>query len=281
MRGVQMVLAGLVCAIRRSNRNGRFVTIEDHTGRLEVALYDEAFTLYAELLNKDEMIVVEGKVSVDDFSGGLSHDRHLVSWRWRSPRRVLPRGVRISVQGPLPELDESLAAALKPYRNGLGKVYPDYRNPRARARLELGDQWRVNPCEELVAALSDLPGVTEASWFTERNAGRYDHCRPDGSGAAGFSSDVNVFPRFGKRRNARGDAAPPRARRCRPLTPVRYCHQTVQHLRQVARAAVDVQRRVERIGTPRSAACPASAASGPAHPWARAGIHAGKPIRHG
>lgn len=53
--GVPMTLAGLVCAIRRANRRV-FVTIEDHTGRMDVALYDEAFTLYADLLSKDEMI---------------------------------------------------------------------------------------------------------------------------------------------------------------------------------------------------------------------------------
>jgi DNA polymerase-3 subunit alpha len=160
-RGVEMVLAGLVCAIRRSNRNGRFVTIEDHTGRIEVALFDEAFARYADLLGKDEMIVVEGKVSADDFSGGYRMSANLVMALGAAKARFAT-GVRLSVLGPRPGLERALAAAMKPYGNGQGGVYLDYRNPRARASLELGDQWRIKPCEELVAALSEIEAVTEA-----------------------------------------------------------------------------------------------------------------------
>ncbi|MEE4173878.1 MAG: DNA polymerase III subunit alpha [Xanthomonadales bacterium] len=159
-RGVEMTLAGLVCAVRRANRR-LFVTIEDHTGRMDVALYDEAFALYADLLNKDEMIVVEGKVSPDDFSGGYRMTANKVMSLGDAKTRFA-RGVRLAVQGPCPELADELDAAFAPYRNGVGRVFLSYRNPRARARLQLGDEWRVNPCEELVAALSELPGVTEA-----------------------------------------------------------------------------------------------------------------------
>jgi hypothetical protein len=41
-------------------------------------------------------------------------------------------------------------------------VYIDYRSARARARLELGADWTVKPCEELVAALGELDAVSEA-----------------------------------------------------------------------------------------------------------------------
>lgn len=159
-RGVELTLAGLICNLRRANRR-LFVTIEDHTGRMDVALFDEAFSLYADLLTKDEMIVVEGKVSVDDFNGGFRMTANKVMSLAEAKGRFA-RGVRITVQGPCPELAEELDAAFAPYRSGVGRVFLFYRNPRARARLQLGDEWRVNPCEELVAALGDLPGVTEA-----------------------------------------------------------------------------------------------------------------------
>ncbi len=158
--GVPMTIAGLVCAMRRAGRR-LFVTIEDSDGRMDIALYDEAFNLYGELLNKDEMIVVEGKVSVDDFNGGYRMTANKVMSLADAKARFA-RGVRISVQGPCPELAEELCAAFAPYRNGVGKVFLSYRNPRARARLQLGREWQVNPCEELVAALSTLPGVTDA-----------------------------------------------------------------------------------------------------------------------
>jgi DNA polymerase-3 subunit alpha len=159
-RGVEMTLAGLICNLRRANRR-LFVTLEDHTGRMDVALFDEAFSLYADLLTKDEMVVVEGRVSADDFSGGYRMTASKVMSLADAKARFA-RGVRIAVQGPCPELAEELDAAFAPYRSGVGRVYLSYRNTRARVRLQLGDEWRVNPCEELVAALGDLPGVTEA-----------------------------------------------------------------------------------------------------------------------
>ena len=158
--GVPMTLAGLICAIRRANRR-IFVTIEDHTGRMDVALYDEAFTLYGDLLTKDEMIVVEGKVSVDDFNGGYRMTANKVMALGAAKTRFA-RGVAIQVQGPQPELSEDLRAAFAPYRDGVGSVFLSYRNQRAVARLQLGEQWKVNPCEELVAALNNLPGVSGA-----------------------------------------------------------------------------------------------------------------------
>ncbi len=159
-RGVEMTLAGLICNLRRANRR-LFVTLEDHSGRVEVALFDEAFGLYADLLQKDEMVVVEGKVAADDFSGGFRMTASKVMSLAQAKARFA-RGVRIAVQGPCPELADELDAAFAPYRNGVGRVFLAYRNRRARARIQFGEDWTVNPCEELVAALQGLPGVTEA-----------------------------------------------------------------------------------------------------------------------
>ena len=159
--GVEMVLAGIVANLRRANRRGRFVAIEDHTGRLEVALFDEVFAEHAELLSKDEIVVVEGRVSADDFSGGYRMDANRVMSLGEAKSRYA-RGVRVSIAGPAETLVDDLQAAFAPYRDGVGTVWLDYRNPRARASLELGREWRLKPCEELVAALDNLDSVTGA-----------------------------------------------------------------------------------------------------------------------
>ena len=66
------------------------------------------------------------------------------------------------MQGPRDGLSQRLEETFAPYRGGKGTVFVDYRNPRARARLELGHDWKVKPCEELVAALNELEAVSEA-----------------------------------------------------------------------------------------------------------------------
>ena len=160
-RGTPMVLAGLVRAIRRHGNRGGFVAIEDHSGRIEMALFDEVWTLYAELLNKDEIIVVEGLVSADDFSGGFRLSAQKIMTLADAKSRFA-RGVQVSLRGPRENICSALQHTFEPYRDGSGRVWLDYSNARARARLELGEEWNVQACEELVAALGELDMVNDA-----------------------------------------------------------------------------------------------------------------------
>ena len=160
-RGVPMVLAGLVRAIRRRGNRGGFVSIEDHSGRVEAAFFDEAWSLYADMLNKDEIIVIEGRVTSNDFSGGFRIGAQKVMTLSEAKSRFA-RGVRISLRGPNENICSALQSTFVPYRNGSDLVWLDYSNLRARARLELPDEMGVKACEELVAALGELDVVSDA-----------------------------------------------------------------------------------------------------------------------
>jgi DNA polymerase-3 subunit alpha len=160
-RGTPMVLAGLVHAIRRRGNRGGFISLEDHTGRLEAALFDDAWTLYAELLNKDDIIVIEGRVTANDFAGGFRLAAQKVMTLSEAKSRFA-RGVQISLRGPGEDICASLQSTFVPYRHGSGQVWLNYSNGRARARLELGEEWNVKACEELVAALGELEMVSDA-----------------------------------------------------------------------------------------------------------------------
>jgi DNA polymerase-3 subunit alpha len=124
-------------------------------------LFDETWTLYAELVNKDEIIVVEGRASTDDFSGGYRMTAQKVMTLSEAKARFA-KGVQISLRGPGEDICSSLQSTFVPYQNGSGKVWLNYSNKRARARLELGDEWGVKACEELVAALGELDAVSDA-----------------------------------------------------------------------------------------------------------------------
>jgi DNA polymerase-3 subunit alpha len=156
-----MVLAGLVRAIRRRGNRGGFIALEDHSGRIEASLFDDAWTLYAELLNKDEIVVLEGRVATDDFSGGYRMTVQKVMPLSDAKARFA-KGVQISLRGPDETLCSALQSTFVPYRDGSGKIWLNYSNARARARLELGEEWNVKACEELVAALSELEMVSDA-----------------------------------------------------------------------------------------------------------------------
>ncbi len=156
-----MTLAGMVQSVRRRNNGGGFVSVEDGTGRLEVSLFDESWSLYSDLLARDEIIVIEGDVSHDDYSGGFRMRAQKVMSLSEAKDRFTT-GISIALRGPNPGLVDSLLATFAPYRGGSHRVYVDYSNGRARAQLELGDDCRIKACDELVAALQELENVQGA-----------------------------------------------------------------------------------------------------------------------
>ncbi|MCV6615592.1 MAG: DNA polymerase III subunit alpha, partial [Cellvibrionaceae bacterium] len=47
------------------------VSLDDRTGRIDVAIFPEAYDQHKDLLAKDQLLILTGKVSHDDYSGGL------------------------------------------------------------------------------------------------------------------------------------------------------------------------------------------------------------------
>jgi DNA polymerase-3 subunit alpha len=65
----QVTVAGLVLDIRR--RGGRVsITLDDRTGRLEATFFEDTWNRFRHLLNKDSVVLVEGKLSFDEFING-------------------------------------------------------------------------------------------------------------------------------------------------------------------------------------------------------------------
>ncbi len=104
-QGVHMTLAALVTSLRRRTQRGHFIAIEDHTGRVDVFLSNEAFATYADLMEKDTIIVVDGNVTLDEFTGTYRiNANHIMSLADAKSR--FATGVNIAVSGP----DEGLCA---------------------------------------------------------------------------------------------------------------------------------------------------------------------------
>jgi DNA polymerase-3 subunit alpha len=57
-----------------------------------------------------------------------------------------------------PEFIAKLMAVLEPFKGGTCPVGISYASTLAKANLQLGDEWRVHPTDELVARLRTLLG---------------------------------------------------------------------------------------------------------------------------
>ncbi|MEC7939526.1 MAG: DNA polymerase III subunit alpha [Pseudomonadota bacterium] len=165
-RDQSLTIAGLVIAARvmttkRGTRIG-LMTIDDRSGRMEVMLFSDALDRYAELLEKDKIVVVSGQVSFDDFNGGLKMSAREVM-DLGSAREKYARGVSISIDESQinGQFFERFSQILEPYRAGTVPVNVYYQRADARARLTLGTEWRVTPSDTLLDELKQLLGNSQ------------------------------------------------------------------------------------------------------------------------
>jgi DNA polymerase-3 subunit alpha len=160
-------VAGLVFDLRvmKSKRGDKmgFVTLDDRSARIEVSLYAEAYQAAQALLQKDALLVVEGEVSQDDFSGGLRmRVKRVMSLE--DARTTLLDSVRISLDTSRhgPESLSHIASLLKKYPGNCA-VTVDLQRPDSAAELRLGETWRVEPADDLVQGLRDQLGKDSVS----------------------------------------------------------------------------------------------------------------------
>ncbi|MBD1564932.1 DNA polymerase III subunit alpha [Vibrio sp. S12_S33] len=153
-----LVIAAKVMTTKRGTRIG-IMTLDDRSGRMEVMLFSDALERYAELLEKDKILVISGQVSFDDFNGGLKMSAREVM-DLGSAREKYARGLSVSIEQS--QIDdqffERFSQILEPHRAGTIPVNVYYQCLEARARLTLGTQWRVTPSDTLLDELKQLLG---------------------------------------------------------------------------------------------------------------------------
>jgi len=156
-----LVIAARVMTTKRGSRIG-LMTLDDRSGRIEVMLFSDSLDKYAELLEKDKILVVSGQVSFDDFNGGLKMSAREVMDLGEARERYA-RGLSISVsQSQIDdEFFDKFSRILEPHRAGTVPVNIYYQRPDARAKLALGVEWRVTPNDELIDDLKLLLGKSQ------------------------------------------------------------------------------------------------------------------------
>jgi DNA polymerase-3 subunit alpha len=163
-------VAGLVVAMRvmktkRGDTMG-FITLDDRTGRIEVAIFADTYNEYRDKLIKDALLIVEGQVSHDDYSGGLKMRADAVV-ALEDARQDQLRSIAIRWQSNQLSVDAqaTLSRIVEPYRiqpdsqkRGCD-VFVDYQRVDARALLKLPVEWRIQPVDEVMVQLKEAFGV--------------------------------------------------------------------------------------------------------------------------
>jgi DNA polymerase III subunit alpha len=153
-----VLLAGVVISTRtQMTRRGKMaiVLLDDATKQLEVSVFNELWEAERGKIKEDELLLVEGKVQNDDYTGGLriTADRLLTLGEARGRYAKV---LRLAMNGETKAGDaRKLQAILSPYRSGACPVRLSYRNGAAEAEIPLPDGWRVNLDDALLALLGE------------------------------------------------------------------------------------------------------------------------------
>ena len=157
----------MIVAIRiRMTSRGKMaiVTLDDAISRVDVVVGNELLTQSQRLVQEDQLLIVEGRVSHDDFTGGIRVTARKL-FDLATARNQFAHHLKISCNGQSDA--NKLREMLKPYcghpQHDLKRcrVKIDYHNDQGHVELLLGREWQVDLHDEL------LDGLTQ--WLSEEN----------------------------------------------------------------------------------------------------------------
>ncbi|MDX2299644.1 MAG: DNA polymerase III subunit alpha [Xanthomonadaceae bacterium] len=162
----QVVVAGLVAGLRKRGETMAFVQIEDGRGTLECAFFRDPFLEYGALLSRDRVLLIEGSLSDDEFSGGFS----LRAKRCWDYRELCAHGRRLDLVIDLRPKDalERLQTTLAPFQPGQTPLRLEAITAAGRGLIDLNGSHAVRGDPDLLDRLRALPGVARVNLHLSR-----------------------------------------------------------------------------------------------------------------
>ncbi|MHB1512592.1 MAG: DNA polymerase III subunit alpha [Acidiferrobacter sp.] len=156
-----IMVGGLVVALRVINtRRGdrmAFVTLDDRTGRIDLAMFGELYQRYRERVVKDALVIVKGSVSTDEYSGGFKMTAEAI-YNIDEARAAFATRLVMDIESD--RCDERFVDGLReilgPVRAGKCPIVVRYHRPEGVADLVFGEEWRVTPNEAVMRQLDAL-----------------------------------------------------------------------------------------------------------------------------
>ncbi len=164
----KITLAGFLTTLRivktKQGKRMGIATIDDQSARMDVTLFNNEFEKYREILQTEALLVVQGVVMHDEYSGGL---RMRVSdvFDINTARQHFVQRLSLKLEPHIVKenIVEQLIELLKPYCPGKCPVFIQYTQENAQVELKLGDTWRITPDEHLLKTLRDWLGHDQVS----------------------------------------------------------------------------------------------------------------------
>ncbi|HEX6398226.1 MAG TPA: OB-fold nucleic acid binding domain-containing protein, partial [Steroidobacteraceae bacterium] len=154
--GKNVAIAGVLEELRKRGPRTE-ITLDDDSGRIQCSFFDEQYQQFRELLVKDALLLVEGKLRFDEFANTwvlrATKVSELERLREKEARRIV---LKLKSSDALP-LDK-LQALLAQHRGGNCQIAVQYHGVGTRGTYSFGSEWNVRPTPALIEALETLLG---------------------------------------------------------------------------------------------------------------------------
>ena len=157
-----VVIAGMLLTMRdlvtRSGKRMAILTLEDHTGIIEVTLFSGLYQQVVGDLSKNIILIIRGTVGKDDFTGGLKIMANLVYTLDKVREQAKRLLIRVTDKEEVDRLLMELPVVVKEHLKGQCPIAIAYQGKTASAELIFGETWKIKPSEELLSQLGQLYG---------------------------------------------------------------------------------------------------------------------------
>ncbi len=152
-------MSGVLASVRtQMTRRGKmlFAVLDDGSAQFEISIFSELFEQHRNKLREDQLLVVHGKISNDEYSGGVRIVADSL-FDLQAAREAHVRSLRIKLNGNADS--RRLRQLLNPFRaepeNGLPgtPVEVCYARNDAQCIVRLDESWRVRLSETLIQQL--------------------------------------------------------------------------------------------------------------------------------
>jgi DNA polymerase-3 subunit alpha len=161
-RNEKQIIAGLIVAIRTMNtkRGDRmaFITLEDRSGRQEIAIFSDLYNETRELLKKDTLAIVQGEAKPDEYTGGTKV-RALKIFDLATARNTFAKKIQLEIDassGLEQDFVTKLKNVLQPFKPGTCRIELTYKHDAASAVVHFGSEWLVKPSTDLLQSVCNL-----------------------------------------------------------------------------------------------------------------------------
>src|SRR6185436_4219819 len=146
--GKPVAIAGVVEELRKRGPRTS-VVLDDDSGRIAVSFFDEQYQQFRELLVKDALLLIEGKLRFDEFANTwvlrASKVSELERLREKEARRIVLKVLREDAK-----LLEKLQTLLAQHRGGNCQMAVQYFGGGARGTFSFAPDWNVRPTPALI-----------------------------------------------------------------------------------------------------------------------------------